>query len=46
MILKAGMKHFPEHLGFVFQKNSDGETACELAFNKYDGKDEIFKAIR
>jgi len=46
MILKAGMKHFPEHLGFLFQKNSDGETACELAFNKYDGKDETFKAIR
>ena len=45
MILKAGMKHYPEHLGFLFRKNSDGKTACELAFEKY-GKDETFDIIQ
>ena len=45
MMLKAGMKHYPEHLGFLFRKNSDGKTACETAFTKY-GKDETFKAIQ
>ena len=45
-ILKAGMKHYPEHLGFLFEKNnSDGKTACEAAFTKY-GKDETFKVIQ
>ena len=44
-ILKAGMKHYPDHLGFLFQKNTDGKTACQVAFEKY-GKDETFKVIQ
>jgi len=44
MMLKAGMKHYPEHLGFLFRKNSAGKTACEAAFAKY-GKGETFKVI-
>jgi len=31
-MLKAGMKHYPEHLGFLFWKNSDGVTVCEAAW--------------
>ena len=45
MVINAGMKHYPEHLGFLFRKNSDGKTACELAFEKY-GKDETFEVIQ
>ena len=45
MILKAGMKHYPEHLGFLFRKNTDGITACEAAFHDY-GKDETLKIIQ
>jgi len=33
MMLNAGLKHYPEDLGFLFQTNDDGETVCELAFN-------------
>jgi len=31
MILKAGMRHFPERLGFLF-RTYKGKTACETAF--------------
>eukprot|EP00554_Chaetoceros_debilis_P010948 CAMPEP_0194108142 /NCGR_PEP_ID=MMETSP0150-20130528/7893_1 /TAXON_ID=122233 /ORGANISM="Chaetoceros debilis, Strain MM31A-1" /LENGTH=388 /DNA_ID=CAMNT_0038796769 /DNA_START=13 /DNA_END=1179 /DNA_ORIENTATION=+ len=34
MILKAGMEHFPERLGFLFQKYK-GKTACENAFDDF-----------
>jgi len=40
MVLQAGLKHYPEELGLLFEKNRKGKTACELAFEKY-GKDEI-----
>jgi len=45
MALKAGMKHFPEELGFLFHKHSDGKSACERAFDKH-GKDETLKIIQ
>ena len=45
MVLKAGIKHYPEHLGFLFRKNNDGITSCQIAFEEY-GKDETFKVIQ
>jgi len=45
MLLKAGMKYLPEHLGLLFRKNSLGTTACEFAFEQ-QGKDETFKVIQ
>jgi len=41
---KAGLKHYPEELGFLFQKNDDGDTACKLAFDLH-GKEEIWRTI-
>jgi len=35
MMLKAGLKYYPEELGLLFQKNSDGKTACEFASEKH-----------
>jgi hypothetical protein len=34
MLLKAGMKHFPDRLGFLFRKDS-GKTACEDVFDQF-----------
>jgi len=47
MALKAGMKHFPDDLGFLFEKedDDDGKTICQLAFEKI-GKDEALRVIR
>ena len=45
MALKAGMKHFPEELGFLFHKNGVGKTACELAINRY-GKHKTLNVIQ
>ena len=47
MALKAGMKHFPDDLGFLFEKedDDDGKTMCQLAFEKI-GKDEALRVIR
>ena len=42
--LEAGLKHYPEELGFIFQKNSSGETAYELVFDRF-GKDEAWRNI-
>jgi hypothetical protein len=46
VFLKASLKHYPNDLGLLFQKDSEGQTACERAFeHEYYGKDEILKAI-
>ena len=48
MALKAGMKHFPDDLGFLFEKDNDGDdekNTCQLAFEKL-GKDEALRVIR
>jgi len=45
MVLKAGMQHFPEELGFLFHENGDGKTACERAIDNH-GKDETLKVIQ
>jgi len=45
MALKAGMKHFPDDLGFLFDKDDDGKTNCQLAFEKL-GKDEALGVIQ
>ena len=42
--LKAGMKHFPERLGFLFLKQK-GITACKRAFDKL-GVDTAMNIIR
>jgi hypothetical protein len=44
VFFKAALKHYPQDLGLLFQKDSDGKTACEGAFDRY-GKDETMKAI-
>jgi hypothetical protein len=44
VFLKAAFRHYPEELGLLFQKNDEGKTACECAFEKY-GKDKTFRAI-
>jgi len=44
MALKAGLKYYPEELGFLFRKNGEGETALKLAFERY-GKGEAWRAI-
>ena len=44
VFLKASLKHYPNDLGLLFQKDSDGQTACALAFEEF-GKDKSLKAI-
>jgi hypothetical protein len=44
VFFKAALKHYPENIGLLFQKDNDGKTACERALNKY-GKDKTMKAI-
>ena len=44
-ILNAGLKYYPEHLGFLFQTNDGGKTACEVAFNMH-GKEETLNIIQ
>jgi hypothetical protein len=44
--LKHALKHHPNDLGLLFQKDNAGQTACERAFeHERYGKDEILKAI-
>jgi len=45
MALKAGMKHFPDDLGFLFEKGNDGKTICQLAFENLD-KDGALRVIQ
>jgi len=45
IFLTTSLKHHPQHLGLLFQKDSSGKTACERAIDKY-GKDETFNAIK
>jgi hypothetical protein len=33
--LKTALKHHPNDLGLLFQKDNKGQTACERAFKKY-----------
>ena len=42
--LKTALKHHPNDLGLLFQKDDEGQTACERAFKKY-GNDKIMAAI-
>jgi hypothetical protein len=46
VFLKASLKHYPNELGLLFQKDSEGQTACERAFEAGDsGKENTLKAI-
>jgi len=45
MALKAGLKHYPEELGFLFGKNDEGKTAFEFAFLNIMLKVDCFGAI-
>jgi hypothetical protein len=55
VFLKASLKHHPNDLGLLFQKDSEGQTACERAFEPCErafehereryGKDETLTAI-
>ncbi len=42
--LTTALKHHPNELGLLFQKNEAGDTACECILKKC-GKKETFKAI-
>jgi len=44
VVLQAGLKHYPEELGLLFEKNRKGKTAFELAFEKF-GKDATWAII-
>jgi hypothetical protein len=44
VFFKAALKHYPQDLGLLFQKDLAGKTACERAFVKY-GKVDTMKAI-
>jgi hypothetical protein len=47
VFLKASLKHYPNELGLLFQKDtSEGQIACKRAFNhKLHGKEKTLKAI-
>jgi hypothetical protein len=45
MYFQTALKHHPQHLGMLFQKDNDGETQFERAINKY-GEDKILNAIK
>jgi len=44
MVLKCGVEHYPDKLGFLFRKYK-GKTACEVAIEKF-GKDIAMACIR
>jgi hypothetical protein len=44
VFFKAALNHYPQDLGLLFEKDNDGKTACERAFDKF-GKDRTTKAI-
>jgi hypothetical protein len=46
IFLEAALKHHPNDLGLLFQKDRKGQTACARAFeNENYGKDEFLEAI-
>jgi len=45
IFLKASIQHHPQHIGLLFQKDSDGVTACEYAFSNI-GKEQTFKSMQ
>ena len=46
LFFKASLKHYPNELGLLFQKDSEGQTACERAFEAGDSrKENTLKAI-
>ena len=50
VFLKASLKHYPNDLGLLFQKDDEGQTACERAFEheyseKEFGKEKTLEAI-
>ena len=45
IFLRTALKHFPNELGLLFQKDRRGRTAVEVAISRHD-KDTVFKAIR
>jgi hypothetical protein len=45
MYLRTSLKYYPQQIGCLFQKDSDGETAIRSAIEKY-GTDKTFKAIK
>jgi hypothetical protein len=45
MFLKTSLKHHPQHLGLLFQKDTSGKTAFERAIEKH-GIEETFLVIK
>jgi len=44
VFLEASLKYYPNDLGVLFQKDSEGQTACARAFEEF-GIDETLEAI-
>jgi hypothetical protein len=44
MYLRASLKYYPQQIGCLFQKDSDGKTSIRCAIEKH-GRDKTFKAI-
>jgi hypothetical protein len=44
MFLKTALRYHPNDLGLLFQKDDEGQSACERAFKKY-GNDKTLSAI-
>jgi hypothetical protein len=46
VFLKASLKHYPNDLGLLFQKDDEGQTACERAFEHEYSEKEFGKEKR
>ena len=44
LTLSAGMRHFPNEMGFLFKHNREGETALKVAI-QFHGKEKTFDII-
>eukprot|EP00979_Chaetoceros_neogracilis_P012835 scaffold3514_cov135-Chaetoceros_neogracile.AAC.1 len=44
MYLRTSLKYYPQQIGCLFQKDSDGKTSIRCAIEKH-GRDKTFKAI-
>ena len=45
LALKAGLKHFPQELGLLHQKTSDGKSVIEVAYENF-GRNRAWEAIK
>ncbi len=46
MFLTTSLKHHPQHLGLLFQKDSSGKTAYERIIDEHGNEEQTFDAIK